>query len=238
MVLKILLFLTLVLVILFPQEVLAFGPGAHIELGLKLIELGPSCFRGLTGSLGLAFIYGNLAPDFFIAPARFKRLYHSFEAFEKLLLEAKSPDEIAFSLGYGTHLLADDVAHLHLIPALERRLDLPGRLIHYYFEWTLERNRGKNFFLLRGIYLWPGHRRLNQFMASSFGISTRIILSRKLLTLSTMRLAKIKRFIPPNNLVILFERKFQTALPRCLENMNQILFVEEADDACRRLRCA
>ncbi|OAG26855.1 zinc dependent phospholipase C family protein [Thermodesulfatator autotrophicus] len=236
---KIILLLLIPFVVVFlPREVLAFGPGAHIELGLKLIEIGPPCFRELTGSLGLAFIYGNLAPDFFIAPARFKRLYHSFEAFESLISRAQKPCEIAFSLGYGTHLLADNVAHGHLIPALERRLDLPGRLIHYYFEWTLERNRGQNFFLLKGIYLWPGHRRLNRFMASSFGLSSKVILSRKLITLSTLRLAKIKRVIPPSNLVLFFEKRFRAALPECLESMNQILGVKEADYACRRLRCA
>ncbi|WP_169352788.1 zinc dependent phospholipase C family protein [Thermodesulfatator atlanticus] len=223
---------------MWPDKSFAFGPAAHIELALKILAEGPGCFKNLTGALGLAFIYGNLVPDFFIAPPRWKRLYHSFEAFEHLLLKAKKPCEHAFALGYGTHLLADKVAHEKIIPAFARRLDLPPRLIHYYFEWTIERNLSRNLFLLKGLYLWPGHRRLNLFVSSSFEIERHVMLTRKLITLSSMRLAKIRRRTPPNSLVKLFERRFLAALPSCLSEMQYVFHAKGANNAYRGLGCA
>ncbi|NPA49823.1 MAG: zinc dependent phospholipase C family protein [Thermodesulfobacteria bacterium] len=215
------LFLLLVIFSFFslPAEALAFGPGVHLELALKLLER----FSELKGPLGFAFLYGNIAPDFFVSSAALKALFHTEKAYQKLLRKADNPFTSAFAQGFGTHLEADQFAHERLIPAFKRRLELPLRLIHYYFEWTLERNRASYWYFLRGILTWPGHRKLDQFLIRAFELDPRQLLTRKWVSFTGYRLFKIKRRLPPTNLAILFERRFQSTLPRCLGRMETLL---------------
>ena len=207
-----------VFVFLLPKVAFAFGPGVHLELALKFLEGGLLPLPA-KGALGLAFLYGNLAPDYFVSSATLKALWHREEAFLSLLRQAQSPEERAFSLGFGAHLAADRVAHEELIPALRRRLELPERLIHYYFEWTLERNRATSWYLLRGLLLWPGHRELEAFLTRAFELEPRRFMTRKWVSLSGYRLFKLKRRLPATSLAVLFERRFRAARPRCLEEM-------------------
>ncbi len=207
------------LLLVFPEKALAFGPGVHLELALKLLER----LDGLRGSLGFAFLYGNIAPDFFVSSAHLKALFHSHEAQEKLLKEARSPFELSFAQGYATHLEADRFAHEVLIPAFGRRLELPLRIIHYYFEWTLERNRSFYWYFLRGLLTWPGHRRLDHFILRAFELEYRTLWTRKWVSLTSYRLFKIRRRLPPTGLALLFERRFQSVHHRCLERMGTLL---------------
>ncbi len=201
--------------LLLPLKALAFGPGVHLELSLKLLEKG----FFLEGATGLAFLYGSIVPDFFVSSSTLKALFHREEAFERLLKGASSPFQMAFALGYRAHLEADRFAHQDLIPAFGRRLDLPVRAIHYYLEWTLERNRLPYWYFLRGLLLWPGHRKLDRFLLDSFELEPRKFLTRKWVSLTSYYLFKIRRRLPPTNLALLFERRFQSIYPKCLDQM-------------------
>ena len=216
----------LALVFLLPKVALAFGPGVHIELALKFLEGG---LFPAEGALGLAFLYGNLVPDYFVSSATLKVLCHRKEAFLSLLRQARNPEERAFSLGFGAHLAADRVAHEELIPALRRRLELPERLIHYYFEWTLERNRAASWYTLRGLLLWPGHRGLDLFLTRALALEPRRLMTRKWVSLSSYRLFKLKRRLPATSLAVLFERCFRAARRRCLEEM--AIYLEPSKEA-------
>ncbi len=212
-----------------PEEALAFGLGVHLELALKLVEKFPN-FKGI---LGLAFLYGNIAPDFFVSSTALKNLFHTQKAYRRLLFKAENALTLSFAQGFGVHLEADHFAHKNLIPAFKRRLDLPLRLIHYYFEWTLERNRASYWYILRGLLTWPGHRELDNFLSQTFALDPLHLLTRKWVALSGYRLFKIRRRLPLTNLALLFERRFQGAQPRCLEQMESLILSENGERKCK-----
>ncbi len=206
----------------------AFGPGVHLELALKFLEK-TAAFEGL---LGLCFLYGNLVPDYFLSSGTLKKLFHNEETHLKLLTRAQSPGERAFVAGFGAHLKADKVAHERLVPALKRRLELPERLIHYYLEWTLERNRASKWYLLRGLLLWPAHQELDQFLIKALALDRYLFLTRKWVSLTSYRVFKIRRRRAPTNLALLFERCFQSAETRCLAEMATLIETPSGENRC------
>ena len=206
----------------------AFGPGVHLELALKFLEK-TTIFDGL---LGLCFLYGNLVPDYFLSSGTLKRLFHNEETYLKLLTRAQNPREKAFAAGFGAHLKADEVAHEILVPALKRRLELPERLIHYYLEWTLERNRAVKWYLLRGLLLWPGHQEEDNFLIKALALDRHLFLTRKWVSLTSYRIFKIKRRLAPTNLALLFERCFQSTERRCLAEMATLVETPSGENRC------
>ncbi len=223
------LILVLILFLLTPKIVLAFGPGVHLELALDLLAKNLPSLKGVAG---LAFLYGNIVPDYFVSSATLKALFHTEEAFKRLSRKAANDLERAFALGFGAHLAADQIAHEELIPAFKRRVDLPGKVIHYYFEWTLERNRAPFWFVLRGLLLWPGHRKLDFFLAETLALEPRRFMTRKWVSLTSYRIFKIKRRLSPTNLSLLFERRYQASKNRCLDKISAFLGLGPGEKIC------
>ncbi len=211
---------------LFPASVLAFGPGVHLELSLRLFEELPLLNLSLAQFLsesGWAFLYGNIAPDFLVGRAGWREHYHSLRAARRLLSCAFRPELKAFSLGYLFHLVTDDVAHNQIIPAFQRRLGLPPRFIHYLLEWSLERDRRFSFYLLRGLLLWPGRHSLDLFLTKALGLETRTYFYRRALYVLSYRLSLVKRRREPTTLVQLFRRCYPDISKRCLKTALETL---------------
>jgi len=136
-------FWILLAVLLFPASAFAFGPVAHLDMGMDLIAsaaLFGAGVRRLIGRHPDAFLRGILDPDRSLAKnlAPYRRhshnWVHAFRQYETARIEA----ERAVFLGYICHLAADTVAHNLYVP--ERMVASAGHLTagHLYWESRLD----------------------------------------------------------------------------------------------------
>lgn len=129
--------------LLFPASAFAFGPVAHLDMGLDLVAsaaLFGAGVRRLIRRYPDAFLRGMLDPDRSLAKnlAPYRRhshnWVHAFRQFEATRIEA----ERAVFLGYLCHLAADTVAHNLYVP--ERVIASAGHPTagHLYWESRLD----------------------------------------------------------------------------------------------------
>lgn len=110
---KLLWFIVLFLIV--PQPVLAWGPGMHFFLGQRLLELG--LVGGTLGTLLRShrkdFLYGNIVADVIVGKNMidYENHSHNWDTARSLRERAEGPSQKAFAIGYWTHLAADTVAH-------------------------------------------------------------------------------------------------------------------------------
>lgn len=108
------LILSLIL-LLFAEPALAWGPGMHFFLGQRLLEMGI-----IGGSLGALlrsnrkhFLYGNIIADVIVGKNMidYEDHSHNWDVARSLRKHSSNPAQKAFATGYWTHLAADTVAH-------------------------------------------------------------------------------------------------------------------------------
>ena len=122
-----------------PSIALAWGPSVHLWVGDTLIQTVGAALP-LTAALlrrhARAFLYGCLAPDFFVGKGSsyHEAHCHNWAAGRKLLATAESETQEAFALGYLCHLSADVIGHNHFVPNNLYRTFGIHKVGHVYFE--------------------------------------------------------------------------------------------------------
>lgn len=106
---------------LFPKELWAWGPGAHMTYALHVLnhvdQLAPS-IAAVLQAYPRAFLYGTIAADIILGKKYAGDLYHChhWDVALPLLKTTKTKEERAFIYGYLGHLSVDTVAHNFYVP--------------------------------------------------------------------------------------------------------------------------
>ncbi|MFP4517337.1 MAG: zinc dependent phospholipase C family protein [Desulfovibrionales bacterium] len=148
---------TLVLVVVFHSDALAWGPGVHIAVGnylLSNLALIPASMAGLISSNPNSFLYGCLSADIFIGKGcRYTPEHsHNWTTGFKLLESAQTRQVKAYAYGYLSHLAADTIAHNYYVPNSLWLTPGKGRLSHIYLEMQADqrvdwcRKQARNLF--------------------------------------------------------------------------------------------
>ncbi len=137
--------LFLILAIISPETVFAWGPGVHLALGNTLLNNLQLLTEPVAQILSLqseAFLYGCLSADILIGKGKklTPRHCHSWQAGFKLLNSQTSPSLLAYSYGYLSHLAADVIAHNYYIPNMLQVKFFRGKLNHVYLEMLADRS--------------------------------------------------------------------------------------------------
>ncbi|CAH2032620.1 Zn_dep_PLPC domain-containing protein [Trichlorobacter ammonificans] len=133
-----------VLVVLaFPAQVLAWGGGTHLALGLEVLsrsaELPPALVMLLMRHPN-DFLYGCLAADITVGKKFTHYLLncHRWGVGERVLQVAETDQQRACAYGYLCHLAADVVAHNYYVPFKTVQSFASVALRHTYWELRFE----------------------------------------------------------------------------------------------------
>lgn len=136
------------LVLVTPGELLAWGPGVHVFLGLETLgslNLLPSGLAVLLARYPLQFLYGNLAADISMAKkyAPVGRHCHHWHVGREILAGAgRDPALRAAAHGYLSHLAADVLAHNAFVPRMLLLTSSTRGLGHSYWEHRVDAGLG------------------------------------------------------------------------------------------------
>ena len=139
----------LVLLLVFPFPLHAWGPGTHIALGemvLGALHLLPPAIRLLLERHPIHYLYGSVAADISFAKKYVPegRHCHHWPVGEEILAAADTDALRAVGLGYLSHLAADTIAHNLYVP---RRLLLTPTTTavgHTYWEHRMDVELGRD----------------------------------------------------------------------------------------------
>ncbi len=131
--------------ILAPSAAFAWGPMTHMYLGSELLSCAPLLPAGILALLKKHkqdYLYGNIMADMILGKKYLpeEKSSHSWDVGLKLLDQAKTPPERAFSYGYLSHLAADTVAH-------ETLTDDLGNVGHTWIELKADSIIDKTYWL-------------------------------------------------------------------------------------------
>lgn len=132
-------FFIVLLLLLCPQDALAWGPGVHMALGnhiLGNLHLFTPSLAAVLSTYPENYLYGCLSADIFIGKGcAFTPTHsHNWDMGRKLLRQAESPGVEAYAWGYLSHLAADVIAHNYLVPNMLGFSAGRGKLAHTYVE--------------------------------------------------------------------------------------------------------
>lgn len=133
----------LFLLLLFPENCLAWGGGTHLVVGLdilsRLSQLPPQLATLLAGYPN-DFLYGCLSADIIIGKKHTHYLLncHRWRVGARLLQSAQDDPQRACAWGYLCHLAADVVAHNYFVPYKTIRSFSTMALRHTYWELRFE----------------------------------------------------------------------------------------------------
>jgi hypothetical protein len=133
------------LLVLFPQDALAWGLQTHVFYAQGLLFALPLLDPELRRA-ALAFprlvLAGACLPDLGLAaralgmPA-FRRT-HGWHTLRRMANSSACDEDRAIALGYASHLLADVVAHNCFVPEHEHRIAELPHLTHALAEWAMD----------------------------------------------------------------------------------------------------
>jgi len=132
-----------VMATLIPTDVLAWGGGIHLQLGVQVLA-NPGVLPGDLAALLAAhpkdFLYGCLAPDITLGKKYTHYLLncHRWGIGRTLLKEADTDHQRACAYGYLCHLAADTVAHNYYVPYKIIRSFPTITMKHTYWEMRFE----------------------------------------------------------------------------------------------------
>lgn len=113
--------LTALLVVLWPSDAFAWGPGTHLETAVELLK-DISAFSPVVIPLMKKyrdqFIYGMVSADLLVGKKLAGALHHchNWRIGNQVLKGCRSDKEKASAYGYLTHLASDIVAHNYYVP--------------------------------------------------------------------------------------------------------------------------
>ncbi len=133
-----------------PEPLWAWGPGAHIALGegvLASLYLLPPAVRAIIESHPIQFLYGSIAADISFAKKYVPegRHCHHWHVGAEILAAADSPELSAVGYGYLAHLAADTVAHNLFIPRQLLITNTTQALGHTYWEHRMDIHVGEEY---------------------------------------------------------------------------------------------
>ncbi len=135
----------LILLLLVPTDVFAWGVGVHLMLGARLLENPqglPQALQALLAAQPFDFLYGCVAPDITLGKkfTHYLEHCHNWRVARKILAAAKEegPAYEACAYGYMAHLAADTIAHSYFVPCKMARTYNASFLKHTYWEIRAE----------------------------------------------------------------------------------------------------
>lgn len=131
--------IVIVLIVLIPDNVYAWGPAAHLELGLDIlnnIRFLPPLLQRLLLEFPYDYLYGNISADIVIGKNLTETLKHchNWRTGINALQCAETDSQKAFAFGYVSHLAADTIAHNYFIPEKFIQSFSSRVLKHTYWE--------------------------------------------------------------------------------------------------------
>ncbi len=163
---------SVLMLLFFPSEALAWGIGVHLQTGAWILDnlaQLPEPLRTLLSTYPNDYLYGCISADITLGKkhTHYLRHCHSWRMGLKILEQAKTDSQKSCAYGYLSHLAADTVAHSYFVPFKLIRTYNTMLLKHAYWEmrfeahvapetWPLARSIGRKDFsendkLLRSI---------------------------------------------------------------------------------------
>lgn len=144
------------MVIFFPINAFAWGPAAHISIGLYVFDNWNLLMPHVTDIIlkyPYYFLYGCISPDVVIGKGKkiSKAPTHNWNTGFSLL---KSDDTRlkSYSLGYLSHLASDVIAHNYFIPNILQLFKLNrGKIFHVLIEGLIDRSLNVEASILKDI---------------------------------------------------------------------------------------
>ena len=132
-------FITVILVLALPDISFAWGAGTHIEIAstvLNNLAILPSNIQALLHNYRYDYIYGCISADIITGKKfiEYVKHCHNWHIGLKVLGNADSDSQRAFSYGYLSHLAADVVAHNYFVPNQIISSFTTRTLKHTYWE--------------------------------------------------------------------------------------------------------
>jgi len=187
-------FLALICLALFPADALAWGIGAHLQVGSWLLDnlhQVPEQLRNLLAAYRHDYLYGCISADITLGKkhTHYLKHCHSWRVGKKVLAAAGNDAQRACAWGYLSHLAADCIAHSYFVPYKLMLTYNTVMLKHTYWEirfeahvdpqvWPLARSIGRRDFSANDAML----RRVLADTIFSFGTNKRIFNSMLLLS--------------------------------------------------------
>lgn len=134
----------LLLVVLLPDRLLAWGPATHLHVGIEVLgslDLFPGPLARLLSGQALEFLYGCLAADIPVGKsyAPSDRHPHSWRVGRELYERTGGDPALqAFAVGYLSHLAADVGAHERFVPRMLLLTSSTRSLGHSYWEHRMD----------------------------------------------------------------------------------------------------
>ena len=135
--------LAAVLCFCFPGEVLAWGGGVHLQLGVSALA-NLSCLDPALAAVISAcphdFLYGCISADITVGKkfTHYMLNCHRWKIGQRILESAESEHEQACGYGYLCHLAADVIAHNYYVPYKIMRSFASVTMKHAYWEMRFE----------------------------------------------------------------------------------------------------
>jgi hypothetical protein len=138
-------------IVLVPSMAHAFGPVAHVDMGVELLANAGLLATGVGRLISRhrsRFLLGTIDPDRVLVKnlAPYARHSHSWDVVTRLLKGSRDEAERASFLGQLCHLAADSVAHNYFIPMKMTESWQSPMAGHVYWEMRydarIRRNRG------------------------------------------------------------------------------------------------
>lgn len=125
--------------ILIPDNVYAWGPAAHLEFGMDILNhtsFLPPLLQRLLLAFPYDYLYGNISADIVVGKNMTEALKHchNWSIGLKTLKSAETDSQKAFAYGYISHLAADTIAHNYYIPEKFIQSFSSRVLKHTYWE--------------------------------------------------------------------------------------------------------
>lgn len=164
---------------LYSASAYAWGLFTHVyfaQLLIWAVPLADPRLRRIVRAFPQQVMTGACLPDLAIFSKYAKTdafdANHQWETTEKLFREARDEREVAYAIGYGSHLLVDVIAHNHFVPAHEILwLDLP-MTTHIAAEWTMDAHIRPHLFTTPERLLTRESSDLASYVARHFSCST------------------------------------------------------------------
>ncbi len=140
---KLLILFVLPLLLLWPDEVFAWGPATHLQIGWNVLS-NPALLiapvKPLLEVFPYDYLYGCISADIVVGKRFTRELKHchNWQVGFKLLRSAVSPSQKAFAYGYLSHLAADTIAHNYYVPEKMVSAYSARFLRHVYWEMRFD----------------------------------------------------------------------------------------------------